>query len=310
MHARLVPARTGFRLPPQGLLFLAVPDGAISEMASRVARMNPPAALAVVHLSGALGLDALIALEGNPRGSFHPLQSFPTPREPEAFRGITVAVDASTTALRRRLARLARELGAKPKHVTGRERVLYHAAAVYASNFVDVVLYEAVRMLGTIGWTEAEATRALMPLVDGAVANVRKRGVVGALTGPIRRGDAETVARHLEALRNLDAPIRPGRSAAGPPSPASGEGKAGPPSPASREGKAGPPSPASGEGKAADLPGKRGGEALPSSEGLYRMLALVALGIATEAGLDPAAARRTRRALTRDVAATRRRGRR
>ncbi len=260
--------------------------------------MNPPAELAVVHLSGALGLDALIALEGNPRGSFHPLQSFPTPRGPEAFRGITVAVDASTTALRRRLARLARELGAKPKHVKGPERVLYHAAAVYASNFVDVVLSEAVRMLGTIGWTEAEATRALMPLVDGAVANVRRRGVVGALTGPIRRGDAETVARHLEALRNLDSPIRPGRFAAGPPSPASGEGKAG------------PPSPASGEGKAADLPGKQRGTALPSSEGLYRMLGLVALGIAVEAGLDPAAARRTRRALTRDVAATRRRGRR
>src|SRR5256714_4553515 len=243
LHARLVPARTGFRLPRQGLLFLAVPDGAISEMASRVARMNPPAALAEVHLSGALGLDALIALEGNPRGSFHPLQSFPTPREPEAFRGITVAVDASTTALRRRLARLARELGAQPKHVTGRERVLYHAAAVYASNFVDVVLSEAVRMLGAIGWTEAEATRALMPLVDGAVANVRRRGVVGALTGPIRRGDADTVRRHLAAVDNPD---------------------------------------------------------------LYRMLALVALGIAIEAGLDPAAARRTRRALTRDVAATRR----
>ena len=263
-------------------------------MATRVARMNPPAELAVVHLSGALGLDALIALEGNPRGSFHPLQSFPTPRGPEAFRGITVAVDASTTALRRRLARLARELGAKPKHVTGRERVLYHAAAVYASNFVDVVLSEAVRVLGTIGWTEAEATRALMPLVDGAVANVRKRGVVGALTGPIRRGDADTVRRHLEALRNLDAPIRPGRFAAGPPSPASGEGKA-----ADLRGKRG----------GTDL-GKRGRTDLPSSEGLYRMLGLVALGIATEAGLDPAAARRTRRALTRDVAATRRRGRR
>jgi len=294
LHARLVPARTGFRLPRPGLLFLAVPDGAVSEMATRVARMNPPAELAVVHLSGALGLDALIALEGNPRGSFHPLQSFPTPRGPEAFRGITVAVDASTTALRRRLARLARELGAKPKHVTGRERVLYHAAAVYASNFVDVVLSEAVRVLGTTGWTEAEAKRALMPLVDGAVANVRKRGVVGALTGPIRRGDADTVRRHLEALRNLDAPIRPGRFAAGPPSPASGEGKA-----ADLRGKRG----------GTDL-GKRGRTDLPSSEGLYRMLGLVALGIATEAGLDPAAARRTRRALTRDVAATRRRGRR
>src|SRR5207248_10004208 len=121
LDARLAPARTGFRLPRQGLLFLAVPDGAVREMAERVARMNPPADLAVVHLSGALGLDALIALEGYPSGSFHPLQSFPTPRGPEAFRGITVAVDANTIDLRRRLARLARELGAKPKHVTGRE---------------------------------------------------------------------------------------------------------------------------------------------------------------------------------------------
>ena len=241
-------------------------------MASRIARLQPPTDLAVVHLSGALGLDALDALQDNPRGSFHPLQSFPMPRDPSAFRGITVAVDASTSALRRRLARLARDLGARPKHVRDPERVLYHAAAVYASNFVDVVIAEAVRMLHGIGWTEDEATLALMPLVEGAVANVRKRGVVGALTGPIRRGDAATVKLHLAALRNLEAPTR--RRAA------------------------------------ADLPGERGGKAAPSAEDLYRMLGLVALGIATEAGLDPEPARRTRRALTRDVAATRRRGRR
>ncbi len=225
------------------MLFLAVPDGAVSGMATRIARMQPPPDLAIVHLSGALGLDALVALHDNPRGSFHPLQSFPMPRDPSAFGGITVAVDASTPALRRRLAGLARRLGARPKHVQDRERVLYHAAAVYASNFVDVVIAEAVRLLEGIGWTEAEATRALMPLVDGAVASIRKRGVVGALTGPIRRGDADTVKRHLAAVNNRD---------------------------------------------------------------LYRMLGLVALGIASEAGLDRAAARRTRRALTRDVAATRR----
>ena len=225
------------------MLFLAVPDGAVREMATRIARMQPPPDLAIVHLSGALGLHALAALRDNPRGSFHPLQSFPMPRDPSAFGGITVAVDASTPSLRRRLAGLARGLGARPKHVKDRERVLYHAAAVYASNFVDVVIAEAVRLLEGIGWTEADATRALMPLVDGAVANIRKRGVVGALTGPIRRGDPETVRRHLAAVDNQD---------------------------------------------------------------LYRMLALVALGIASEAGLDPVAARRTRRALTRDVAATRR----
>src|SRR5260370_9564605 len=63
LHARLVPARTGFRLPRQGLLFLAVPDGAVNEMAARTARLKPPAALALVPVSGALALHAPGRLE-------------------------------------------------------------------------------------------------------------------------------------------------------------------------------------------------------------------------------------------------------
>ena len=244
LKARLVPAQTGFRVPAEGILFLAVPDRAVPAMAARVASMDPPPGLAVVHLSGALGLDALAALKENPRGSFHPLRSFPAPRDPSAFRGITVAVDATAPALLRRLSALARRLGAKPRRVTDEQRVLYHAAAVFASNFVDVVVAEGVRLLTRVGWSEQEATRALVPLAEGAVRNIRERGPVGALTGPIRRGDAETVERHL---RSLDRPD------------------------------------------------------------LYRMLGTVALEIAQEAGLDPAAAERTRRALTRNVAATRRR---
>ena len=212
-----------------------------------MAALEPAPGLSVVHLSGALGLDALAPLRLHPVGSFHPLQSFPTPRPPSAFRGITVAVEASTPALRRRLETLARRLGARPKAVPDSQRVVYHAAAVFASNFLDVVVAEAVRMLRGAGWTEAEATKALIPLVEGAVANIRARGTTGALTGPIRRGDADTVKRHLDAVDNPD---------------------------------------------------------------LYRMLALAALEIAKDAGLDPAAAERTRRALTRNVAATRRRGRR
>jgi predicted short-subunit dehydrogenase-like oxidoreductase (DUF2520 family) len=240
-----VPARTGFRLPREGLLFLAVPDGAVTDMATRIARMEPSPGLGVVHVSGALGLDALDALANNPRGSFHPLQSFPAPRDPSAFRGITIAVDATTPALRGRLHALARQLGARPKHVGDGERVRYHAAAVFASNFVDVVIAEAVGLLRSAGWTEAEAMKALMPLVEGALDNIRARGPVRALTGPIRRGDDATVARHMEVANNPE---------------------------------------------------------------LYRMLALAALEIAIKAGLEPAAAERTRRALTRNVAATRRRG--
>lgn len=244
LPARLVPARSGFRLPREGVLFLAVPDDAVRDMTARIAELKPPRALAVVHASGALGLDALDALPNNPRGSFHPLQSFPAPRAPSAFHGITVATDATSPTLERLLGAIARKLGAKPRHVGGKERVLYHAAAVFASNFVDVVIAEAVGLLGNIGWSEKESLDALLPLVEGAVSNIRRRGPVGAMTGPIRRGDAETVARHMALMDRPD---------------------------------------------------------------LYRMLALVALEIAQQAGLEPAAVERTRRALTRDVAATRRR---
>jgi len=242
-----VPARGAFKPPPDGIVFLAVPDAVIGDVAARVAASDPAPAVSFVHLSGALTLDVLAPLRGHPVGSFHPLQSFPFPREPEAFRGITIAVDASTPALLRELRRIARDLGARPRKVAAEERVLYHAAAVFASNLLLATFSEGVRQLMRIGWSEADATRALLPLLDGVVANIRRKGVVKSLTGPIRRGDAETVRRHLEALDRPD---------------------------------------------------------------LYRILGSIALEIAREAGLDPAAAGRVRRALTRDVAATRRRLRR
>jgi predicted short-subunit dehydrogenase-like oxidoreductase (DUF2520 family) len=240
----LIPARSGFRLPRSGILFLAVPDAAVREMASRIAEMGPSPDLAVVHVSGALGLDALDALPKNPRGSFHPLQSFPAPRGWDAFKGITIAVDASTPELLRSLKKLARQLAASPRRVRDSERALYHAAAVFASNYVIASVAEGVRQLERAGWQRNEAEHALLPLLEGAVANLKWQGLVKALTGPIRRGDVETVERHLEAVENPD---------------------------------------------------------------LYRMLGLAALGIAKEAGLQPAAAERTRRALTRKRAATRRR---
>lgn len=162
-----------------------------------------------------------------------------------------MAVDASTPSLRRRLETLARDLGARPKRVEGGQRVLYHAAAVFASNYVVAVMTEAVKILTAIGWSEKDAAGAVVPLADGVIANIREHGLVRALTGPIRRGEADTVTAHIRALNELDHK--------------------------------------------------------PPIEAVYRMLGQVALEIAREAGLDPAAAERTKRALTRNVAATRRR---
>jgi predicted short-subunit dehydrogenase-like oxidoreductase (DUF2520 family) len=240
----------GLRSRPGSTVFLTVPDGAIATLARDIAKADAvPPSVAFVHCSGALGLGALGLLGfANPVGSFHPLQSFPKPRPPEAFRGSLVGIDASTVPLRRRLERLARDLGAKPRSVAEAERVVYHAAAVFASNYLVALAGLAVELLETIGWSEPDAVAGLVPLMEGALAEVARNGPTGALTGPIRRGDVETVTRHLEAL-------------------------------ASR----------------------------PRVADLYRMLGQIALEIAARAGLEPTAVERVNRALTRNVAATRRR---
>ena len=240
----------GLRARPGSTVFLTVPDGAIATLARDIGKAGElPPSVAFVHCSGALGLGVLGSLgSAHAVGSFHPLQSFPRPRAPEAFRGSLVGIDASTVPLRRRLERLARDLGAKPRSVAETERVIYHAAAVFASNYLVALAGVAVEMLESIGWSEGDAITGLVPLMEGALVEVARRGPVGALTGPIRRGDVETVARHLEAL--------------------------------------------AGRRRMADL---------------YRMLGAIALEIATEAGLEPVAAGRVKRALTRNVAATRRR---
>lgn len=246
--------------PGKTVVFLTVPDDAVAKVAATLASLDVPSQVAFVHASGALELAALAPLAARHAvGSFHPLRSFPRPGPPAAFRGIVIGVDAGTDSLRRTLNALARDLGATPKRVEDAERAVYHAAAVFASNYVVTLLSEAVRLLEQSGWSEEEAIRGLVPLAEGAVANVRERGPVAALTGPIRRGDAATVARHLIALAQLETHDR-------------------------RVPK----------GRKSDL---------------YRMLGNAALEIARQAGLQPAAAERTRRALTRKVAATRRRSR-
>jgi predicted short-subunit dehydrogenase-like oxidoreductase (DUF2520 family) len=268
-RAELRPARRGIpglvrslESSPDAIVFLAVPDDALLPIAERLAGAGRriPQTVAFVHLSGALPLGALEPLRARHSiGSFHPLQSFPEPRSPAALGSIVVAVDATSTLLRRRLTSLARALGARPKRVGDGERVLYHAAAVFASNYVDVLLAKAVQLLETTGWSEKEATSGLLALTEGVLASIRKRGAAAALTGPVRRGDVKTIERHLSAL--------------------------------------------------AELAGSAGSRREPPLVDLYRMLGLIALEIAVEAGTEPAAAERTRRALTPRAAATRRRRR-
>jgi predicted short-subunit dehydrogenase-like oxidoreductase (DUF2520 family) len=204
------------REPPAALgaaeiAFLAVPDPTVAEAAAAFAS-RLPAATAIVHTSGSLGLAALDTARaaGHPTGSFHPFQSFPVVRQPAAFAGSLIAVDARDGELSGRLFQLALAIGGHPRRVPDEQRTLYHVAAVLSSNLLLGLVSTAAGVLESMGWSEDDALAALLPLLSGVIGNLASEGLGGALIGPIRRGDPATVGRHLAELdgRGLEEAAR------------------------------------------------------------------------------------------------------
>lgn len=193
--------------PRTAAVFLAVPDSVVPEMAHRVAGLGPaPEGCAAFHMSGALSTEVLAPLHarGYAVGSFHPLQAIAQALTgAERLPGSWVAVTggASAAAVARRLTAF---LGCPVLAVAESRRPLYHAAAVLVSNSIPPLVGAAHRLLQEAGIPGDDALAALLPLVRGAVENVAERGVEGAVTGPVARGDMETVDLNLRALEPRD----------------------------------------------------------------------------------------------------------
>ncbi|MDF2569239.1 MAG: oxidoreductase coenzyme F420-dependent [Sporomusa sp.] len=185
------------------IIFLTVPDRKLPMvMESLVNGKRLRCGQILLHTSGALAGEVLAPARkfGVEVGSMHPLQSFAdieTARQ--NLSGSFFAIDGDEKAVAA-ANRLAVDLGGRILRVPPEERVLYHAAACLASNYVVALLHIAESLLSR--WTneEHEALQALLPLVTGTLRNVAEQGTAAALTGPILRGDASTVAQHLKAL--------------------------------------------------------------------------------------------------------------
>jgi predicted short-subunit dehydrogenase-like oxidoreductase (DUF2520 family) len=176
---------------------LCVPDAAIEEACEGIVDAIPPLRL-VGHTSGVSDLESLAsaAERGADTFSIHPLQTVP---DGDAdLTGTPCAVSGSSPAARGLAGAYAEQLGMEPFAVPDEARVAYHAAAVIASNFLVALKESAADLLERSG---IEGGRDLLtPLVLRTAANWAERGD-GALTGPIARGDDQTVELHLAALR-------------------------------------------------------------------------------------------------------------
>ncbi|MBV8691093.1 MAG: pantoate--beta-alanine ligase [Actinobacteria bacterium] len=175
------------------LLVIATPDASVVDVAAAV---TPSASTVVAHLAGSLGLDVLSA---HPRrAALHPLVALPSAEVgADRLRGAWFAVAGDP---------LVREvvdaLGGHALDVRDEDRAAYHAAACIASNHLVALLGQVERVAASAGLP----LDAYLDLVRGTVDNVAHLGPAAALTGPVARGDWETVARHLASL---DASERP-----------------------------------------------------------------------------------------------------
>jgi predicted short-subunit dehydrogenase-like oxidoreductase (DUF2520 family) len=165
------------------LVILCVPDRVISDVARTI-----PEGPWIAHVSGATPLAALDPHAQ--RFSMHPLQTFTRTRGPEQLDGAWAAITGDSGEARDRARWLAEILGLKPFPIADADRVIYHAGAAIASNYL-VTLYRAASRLLTLADAPPEA---LVPLMMRTIENGFE------LTGPIARGDWQVVDAHVAEI--------------------------------------------------------------------------------------------------------------
>lgn len=193
------------------LIFICVPDREIEKVSKELSssKLNWKGKY-VFHCSGLLTSDLLIPLKkkGAFTASFHPIQSFAQKKPDEnKFKGIYFGIEGEGEAII-----LAKEI---IQHLEGKYLILskenkpfYHLACTIASNFLIAILNLAMELMKEINLSEELTFQSLQPLIQGTIENADKLGVKSALTGPVVRGDIDTIKSHLKALKKNPNELR------------------------------------------------------------------------------------------------------
>ena len=184
------------------LVFITTPDSVIGQVAASVT-WRP--GQGVVHCCGAASLELLhpAVSQGAVTGAIHPYQTFAGLEGPEDINsrlsGVAFAV-AGQDWLESYLWEMATELGGHPVSISDGDRPLYHASAVLACGYLVALLNATIEVWQAMGFSEREAIDALYPISRATLENMARAGAEGSLTGPVVRGDVQTLRSHLDTL--------------------------------------------------------------------------------------------------------------
>ncbi len=187
---------------------LAVGDDQIGAVCAQLAARHILKGAIVFHCSGAKASAELAPATqaGALAASVHPIRSFADPAQvAQHFGGTFCGVEGDAAALAV-LTPALEAIGAQPVAIDAQAKTVYHAASVFASNYLVTVLDAALRAYQAAGVPEPVARALAQPLASESMANVFRLGAAAALSGPIARGDMDTVARQQAALAAWDGP--------------------------------------------------------------------------------------------------------
>jgi predicted short-subunit dehydrogenase-like oxidoreductase (DUF2520 family) len=193
------------------LTFLTVPDDAIQDVVSIIRQeldvVSVVGIKGIIHTSGARDRTILELLEqkGCMTGGLHPAYPFADVETAVArLPGTTFGIEAEDEMLNEWLMKLIQALEGYALAIPAGGKAIYHSAFVFASNYTVTLYAIAEQLLTGLGAERETVDRALNALVAGTAANLQQRGIPDALTGPLVRGDVETLEAHLRALRGID----------------------------------------------------------------------------------------------------------
>ncbi len=183
------------------LVWFCVPDSAISAAAQSLVKQVEWKGRVAVHSSGALSSDELAALRrrGAAVASVHPLMTFVRRSRP-SLRGVPFAIEGDAAAVRV-ARRVVEDLGGHAYSIGKKDKAAYHAWGTFASPLFTALLATTEEVATLAGVSRKAARQRMIPILLQTLANYSSFGAAGAFSGPIVRGDVDTVKRHLRVLR-------------------------------------------------------------------------------------------------------------
>jgi len=193
-------------LRPADVFMITVPDDQIRSCSIRLQEQGLITAQTIVfHCSGALNASELGLTDG--AASLHPMRSFADPAFVAEHFIPTICTLEGNRKATRMLKQACENAGTQIVEINSEGKMLYHAAAVFASNYLVTLMDAALQTFEAAGISHEMALRMTKPLAQETFNNIFRIGTQQSLTGPIARGDARTIERHQEALKKWDGNV-------------------------------------------------------------------------------------------------------